>query len=66
MVIDHGFSRNIELCIMSKYSQTVHIIPSNAPRRVGFLIHLGLLETWMFSYNTLKSSMTTKDMNVEL
>ena len=51
---------------MSKYSQIAYMISPDAPPRVGFLLHLGLLETWMFSYNTLKPSMTTKDMNVEL
>jgi len=51
---------------MSKYSQIAYMISPGTPPRVGFLLHLGLLETWMFSYNTLKPSMTTKDMNVEL
>jgi len=50
---------------MSKYSQPTYMISPGNPR-VGFLLHLGLLETWMFSYNTLKPSMTIKDMNVEL
>lgn len=50
---------------MTKYSQTIYMV-SHCHLRVGFLLHLGLLETWMFSYNTLKSNMTTKDMNVEL
>lgn len=50
---------------MSKYSQTTYMISPGACARVAFLLHYGLLETWMFSYNTLKSSMTTKDMNIE-
>lgn len=66
MVVNHGFSRNIELRKMSKYLRTAYIISPGTPSRVRFLLHFGLLETWMFSYNTLKPSMTTKDMNVEL
>jgi len=65
MVVNHGFSRNIELRKMSKYSQITYMV-SHCHPRVGFLLHLGLLETWMFSYNTLKPNMTTKDMNVAL
>lgn len=66
MATGYGSNRNMGRNTMSKYSQTVYVISPGTPPRVGFLLHLGLRETWMFSYNTLKSIMTTKDMNVEL